>query len=389
MLKMGVPVATPIKQIDIFKSILGIFNPKKSLDYFNEKLQSFLGIKKILFFGSGREAIYYCIFNLSKISNKKEVIIPAFICPSVPNAIRKAGLKPILCDIELGSYSIEKKSIERVLSDDTIAILKADLYGFPSEVLKYPNIFSIEDCAQSFGAEINGKKTGLFGDFSIFSFGMSKVLSLYGGGALGINSNDLISFFDIKQNKNLNLINQIFLFFKIFILNLIVKSKYNGVLDYIWKKKYQRKDELTDFKISPFYSIRAKLGQFLLDDFEEITIDRKKNYDFYSNYLENFRNILIPMENPNSKPVFLRYPVLVKEVEKRKKILKCLREVGINVSEMYDRISLNKILSISEKRTEIPNVEYAVERMVVLPLHSFLNEKEKDKIIEIFRRNLK
>ena len=111
------------------------------------------------------------------MSDKKTVIIPAFICPLVPLAIKKAGLKIKICDTKINSFDYDHGQLETLCRDDPdiLAVVAAHLGGIPvdlgriSKIAQENNFFIIEDCAQSLGAEYKGRKIGTYGDFAFFS----------------------------------------------------------------------------------------------------------------------------------------------------------------------------------------------------------------------------
>ena len=118
-----------------------------------------------------------------------EVIIQAFTCMVVPNAIRFAGAIPIYVDVEL-SANCDPKDIERKITPRTKAIIVQHTFGTPANmgaimtIAKKQHIAVIEDCAHALGAMYEGKKVGTFGDAAFFSFGRDKCLSSVFGGAV-------------------------------------------------------------------------------------------------------------------------------------------------------------------------------------------------------------
>ncbi len=394
MLKLGVPVATPIKFKDIISSIKALCSPKIQSKKNISNLKSFLKADNIFLFGSGREALYFSLNCLKKIKKRDKVILPAFICPSVPNAIRKAGLIPILCDIKIPGYGINEKELEGIINNDVLAIIQTHLFGYPQSVEEIKSIskryecFVIEDCAQSFGAKIKGNQVGRSGDFAIYSFGMSKVISLYGGGAFVSNIEINRNFLDSYEFKY-SIFKQFIELIEIFILNGLIKFKYLGLLDIFWKKYFQRKSELKDFKMSGLTPLKLSILNSLLKNFEEITKNRKNIAYTYRENLANLKGLILPEEIEGIEPVYLRYPILVEDLRLKATILKELKKEGINVSEMYDRLSYEKTLPISKKETNLNNTEFAVDRMVVLPTHFLITKKEIEKIIKIFHKELK
>ena len=139
---------------------------------------------------SGTAAFYLILETLKKLSDKKTVIIPAFICPLIPLAIKKAGLKIKVCDTNAFNFNFDTVKLKNICkeSDDLLAILAVHLGGLPidfealKEIAQTQAAFIIEDCAQSLGAQYHAKKTGSLGDFSFFSLCRGKGLSIYEGG---------------------------------------------------------------------------------------------------------------------------------------------------------------------------------------------------------------
>ena len=97
-----------------------------------------------------------------------------------------AGASPVFVDCEENSPTINPKCIEAAITDKTRAILVVHLHGLPAEmdaiekIAKSRNLYIIEDCAQSHGAEYNGKRIGASGNLCTFSFYPGKNLGAFG-----------------------------------------------------------------------------------------------------------------------------------------------------------------------------------------------------------------
>jgi dTDP-4-amino-4,6-dideoxygalactose transaminase len=114
-------------------------------------------------------------------------------------AILATGANPVYADIDAHSLLIDVADATHLISNQKIdAIVITHLYGLLADVeklvqlAKSNNIPVIEDCAQSHGAIMNGKKAGSFGDIGCFSFYPTKNLGALGdGGAIVSNRDDL------------------------------------------------------------------------------------------------------------------------------------------------------------------------------------------------------
>jgi len=161
-----------------------------TLTELEERLATFVGRKHCCLVGRGATAIYLALRALPVRSGK--VVVPAIMCPSPVNAVLYAGLEPVFCDIALDDYNMDISSLERLLEmhDDIVAIMPVHLYGHPGDLESIQKIaserglFVIEDAAQALGAEYSGRQVGSFGDFSILSFGHTKIVDAGWGGAV-------------------------------------------------------------------------------------------------------------------------------------------------------------------------------------------------------------
>ena|ERR1700730_12270922 len=132
-------------------------------------------------FQAGRKALTACIYAL-EIKAGDEVIVPGFTCVRVPNAFEFANIKPVFCDIELDTYGPDLESVEENFTPRTKAIVVQHLFGLVCR--DYEKILAlaakkgvrvIEDCAQSTGASLNGRRVGSRGSVGFFSSERSKI----------------------------------------------------------------------------------------------------------------------------------------------------------------------------------------------------------------------
>lgn len=149
-------------------------------------------IENVFLFSSGRSALT-ALLEAFGIGKGDEVIIQAFTCVIVPNAIRFAGALPVYTDID-ESLNIDPKDLEKNITPRTKAIIVQHTFGTPADmdsiitIAKKHTLFVIEDCAHALGASYQGKKVGNLGDAAFFSFGRDKVLSSVFGGAAIVNA---------------------------------------------------------------------------------------------------------------------------------------------------------------------------------------------------------
>lgn len=169
----------------------------EEVEKFENELAQYVDSSKVFLFNTGRTALCMSLQALG-LNAGDEVIVPAYTCAIVFEAVLRLGLKPLTVDVNPETCNIDPEQIPKVISPRTKAIVAVHLFGCPCEmdaitdITKTHGLFLIEDVAQALGAEYHGKKAGSFGDLAIFSFGPGKSLTGGEGGALAVNNESLI-----------------------------------------------------------------------------------------------------------------------------------------------------------------------------------------------------
>ncbi len=162
---------------------------------FEQEVAHYLGVKHAIGVASGTDALHLALL-AEGIGEGDEVITTAFTFIATAEAIRYVGAKPVFVDIDEKSFNISLAAIEQAITPKTRAIMPVHLFGQPvdmdgiKQLCNQYQLKIIEDCAQSFGADINGKQTGSFGNAAGFSFFPSKNLGAFGDGGLVTTQSD-------------------------------------------------------------------------------------------------------------------------------------------------------------------------------------------------------
>jgi len=173
---------------------------------FEQEAADFLGVKHAIGVASGTDALHLALI-AAGIGEGDEVITSAFTFIATAEAIRYVGATPVFVDIDAKTLNITAATIAAAITAKTRAIMPVHLFGQPADMsaikalCERHSLKLIEDCAQSFGASIDGQQTGSFGDAAGFSFFPSKNLGAYGDGGLVTTSSDAVASM-IKKLRN-------------------------------------------------------------------------------------------------------------------------------------------------------------------------------------------
>jgi dTDP-4-amino-4,6-dideoxygalactose transaminase len=173
---------------------------------FEKEAADYLGVKHAIGCASGTDALHLALL-AEGIGAGDEVITSAFTFIATAEAIKYVGAKPVFVDIDPQTFNITPENIEKAITAKTKAVMPVHLFGQPVDLPAIKAICDkhglklIEDCAQSFGATVNGKQTGGFGDAAGFSFFPSKNLGCFGDGGLVTTNCDKAAA-KIKQYRN-------------------------------------------------------------------------------------------------------------------------------------------------------------------------------------------
>jgi dTDP-4-amino-4,6-dideoxygalactose transaminase len=138
---------------------------------------------------SGTDAIELALRAL-ELPPGAEVLCPNLTSAATPTAIARAGLKPVLVDVDPTTLTIDSARAAEAASEHTSAVVAVHLYGRPAPVdeLVSLGLPLVEDAAQAHGLLIDGRPAGSIGAAGCFSFYPTKNLGGFGDGGAVVTS---------------------------------------------------------------------------------------------------------------------------------------------------------------------------------------------------------
>lgn len=168
---------------------------------FEQEFAAYLGVDHAVGVASGTDALHLAL-RACRIGPGDAVLTVSHTAVATVAAVELAGATPVLVDIDPATFTIDCNALEQAIRQDwgvpLKAIIAVHLYGHPVDMPAVMDIAArhglhvIEDCAQSHGASIAGRKTGSWGHIAAFSFYPTKNLGALGdGGAVVTNDSAL------------------------------------------------------------------------------------------------------------------------------------------------------------------------------------------------------
>ena len=182
----------------------------KELAAFEQEFADYCGSKKAIGVANGLDALVLTLRawkELGKLKDGDEVIVPANTYIASILAISENKLTPVLVEPDPATFNLMAEGIAKSITAKTKVILPVHLYGQISpmreivQLAKEHDLLVLEDCAQSHGAMIDGKKAGTWGDAGAFSFYPGKNLGALGdAGAVTTDDDELFDVLSALRN---------------------------------------------------------------------------------------------------------------------------------------------------------------------------------------------
>ena len=147
-------------------------------------------------FASARMA-FYTLMKALDIGKDDEVILPAFTCAVMPNAVMRTGARPVYAEIDKYTFGSSASAIEKAITARTKMIVAQHSFGIPCDIdkiaslAKNKGIFLVEDCAISLDSSFMGIPVGNWGNAAIFSTDHGKPLNTMIGGILYLRDSEM------------------------------------------------------------------------------------------------------------------------------------------------------------------------------------------------------
>jgi dTDP-4-amino-4,6-dideoxygalactose transaminase len=372
--------------VDSLKSGWITTGPKTKL--LERKMAEYVGLSQSVCLNSATAGLEL-VLRIMGIGPGDEVITSAYTYTASASVIVHVGAKPILCDIQEHSFDFDEEDLKRKINSRTKAIIPVDIAGkivnykklydlvndFSSifspnneEQKKLGRILILADAAHSFGAKKDGKYSGNFADFSVFSLHAVKNLTSAEGG-------------NVVWSKQINAVLPD-LYKKFMLLSLHGQTK--DALSKTKSGSWEYDIITTGYKCN-MTDIHAAIGLAQLERYDNLLKRRREIYNLYLSYLNvDYFDIFDHLSENDQSSMHLML-VNIKNIDDKQRnvIIKDMAEHEVPLNVHYKPLPL--LTAYKKLGFDIKNFNNSYNRyknIITLPLHTLLSDDDVKFICE-------
>jgi UDP-2-acetamido-2-deoxy-ribo-hexuluronate aminotransferase len=325
------------------------------------ELAAFCGAKHCVSVSSGTDALQIAMM-AEGIGQGDAVFLPAFTYTATAEVPLLLGATPVFVDVDPRTFQIDPDQLRARIAVIRAgkrlrprALIGVDLFGQPADwptlsaIAAQEGLFTLDDCAQSFGASLGGKMLGAAADATATSFFPSKPLGAYGdGGALFTESDDRAALYRSLRTHGEGTTRY-----------EVMRTGMNGRLD----------------------TFQAAVLLSKLTVFPEELQARAKIAAAYDARLGNA--VTIPARVPNSTSAWAIYAILLPDSAARERMQAGLKAAGIPSAVYYPKaLHQQPAYRDSHDGAALPVSEDLATRIMALPLHADLTDADVARICD-------
>lgn len=337
------------------------------------------------FTNSGRTSLYI-ILKALKLPNKSKIGVPLYTCPSVFDAVIKAGHKPVFLDCE--NYTLSPTDLSKKI-DELAAVVVGHIFGQPAELDKIQEIVDekpiIEDCAHALFSRYKGRLVGTIATAGFFSFRAGKYLSAGEGGMITTKDPHLAHNIEQEIGKlpKPSATNEIKHIFATYTRSVLYHRPWFGLLSLPVGSKIEDRVDLmnkygfniTKIRNTNLYTITSKIRTF-----DKIVEQQRKNSYYMIQKLSGLP-LKLPIETADTYFNYFMFPILFNNEKQRDYVSERLRIKGIDSAKLFNKTP-EKAKQYYGYRGDCPITEQIVDKILVVPNYHTLKIDELKKICE-------
>ena len=331
------------------------------VEEFEQQFASYIGTSDCVSCNSGTDALFLALKALG-IGSGDEVITTPFTFVATAEVISAVGATPVFVDIELDTFNLDLDQVEAAISDRTRAIIPVHLFGQPTDMTRLMaiaqahNLFVVEDCAQSTGAEWQDKRVGSIGHIGCFSFYPTKNLGACGDGG-AITTNDVA-----------------------------LRDRLRRLRDHGRRGAYYYEELGINSRLD---AVQAAILQIKLRYLDQWNQQRRAISDRYQQLLSLVPGIVLPQEIPGGKSVWNQYTIRVIQQSEsgntepfRDTLRSRLQDKNV-LSMVYYPLCLHLQAAYQDlgyQQGQLPNSEQASQEVLSLPMFPELHPDQQAQV---------
>lgn len=342
--------------------------------------------------GSGRAGLYLILEALG-LPPGSGVAVPLYCCPTVFEAIRRAGHRPVFIDIDEEGYAMSSRALRRGLEDEPNigAVVVVHLFGFPAPIEEIIEAAAglpvIEDCAHAVGTRTGGRQVGADGVASFFSFGRGKWPAV-GGGAVCASDSALRRALEsaIAALPASSRTSQAARAVRALAMSAAYRPPWYGLISLALAERVDSRLDLRglgDFHLSGMDRTDRRILTRRLREFPaELTKQRQNAADLMDALRDD--SIGLPTWRPDDEPNWYLFPIRLESRRQRDEAREDLRRAQVDTMAY-----LSDIARVAGQQYgyvgNCPNAELAADETLVVPHYHSLSPGQLERVAHSLR----
>lgn len=381
------PTAAPLTAGDLVHALAGTFHGESYSRSLVAELRHYFGAKHVFLISSGKAALTLILLALRRLSDKREVLLPAYTCHSVPAAVERAGLSPTLADVDPDTLDFDYGSLGKSIGPRTLCVVSTHLFGIPADIdrvralCRHDGTLLVEDAAQAMGGRYHGQLLGSLGDVGFFSLGRGKNITAGSGGIVLTNSERIGAALTAEYDRlaTPGIAKALVELTRIVLLSIFIRPSLYWLpagLPFLGlgETHFER-----DFPVQRMSGASSGALRHWRDRLSQANRTRTAAAaDFAARMeLEGVASSHIP---------YLRLPVLMRSRDARDRACALSASRGLGIGRMYPA-PINEIDEIKDHFTgqTFPSAKLVADRLLTLPTHHLVTESDRQAVCDLLQ----